>query len=101
MEKAQIVELHARLVWSDPRPDFFSYGSHGLHVMAITDKTCLLTRQYTDARRVDFAVVAGLDQVVDLLLIDGSHKVGIAADLLLDRLEKEGLLTRMKVIDHV
>lgn len=23
MEKAQIVELHARFVWSDPRPVFF------------------------------------------------------------------------------
>lgn len=69
--------------------------------MAIIDKTCLLSRQYTDARRVDFAVIVGLDQVVDLLLIDGCHKVGIAADVLLDRLEKEGLLTRIKVIDHV
>lgn len=88
-------------IWSDPQPEFLWSGAHGLHAMAVSEGTCLLTRQYTDARRVDFAVAASLDQIVELLLIDGSRKIGVAADALLDRLEKEGLLTRTKVIGRV
>ncbi|MEW9898397.1 hypothetical protein ABWL39_07185 [Chitinivorax sp. PXF-14] len=88
-------------IWSDPQPDFMSSGAHGLHVMVVSDGTCLLTRQYTDARRVDFAVAASLGQVVEILLMDDSHKVGVAADALLDKPEKEELLTRTKVIGRV
>ena len=129
MDKAKVLELYARFVWrdvteqgalpgvgwsqsicvasrslriwSDPQPDFLEYGSHGLRVMAVSDRTCLLSRQYTDARRVDFSVATSLDQIVEMLLMDSSNKVGVVVNALIDKLEKMDLLTRTKVIGRV
>lgn len=81
---------HVR-IWCDPVPNS-SNSAHGVYVMAVSEKNCLLTRQYTDARRDNFAVAASLHQVVTMLLMDSGHKVGVAVSGLLDRLEKHGLL---------
>lgn len=90
---------HVR-IWCDPVPDFLN-SAHGIYMMAISDKTCLLTRQYTDACRDNFAVAASLDQVVTMLLMDSSHKVGVAVARLLGRLEKQGLLKQTQVIGQI
>ena len=69
--------------------------------MAVSDKTCLLTRKYTDAHRDEFAVAASLDEVVAILLMGSSHNVGVAAASLLDRLQEQGLVKQTQVIGRI
>ena len=129
MDKNRIAELVARYAWKDtiqeggwqgfgwwqsvfagadhfhiqatPQPEFLTYGEHGLLVMAVTASTCLLTREYCDGRRADFAAATGIRGVADLLVAGGNYKVGVAADALLEKLSQRHMLTTMQVIGHV
>lgn len=129
MDKNRIAELVALFAWKDtiqeggwqgfgwwqsvfvgadhfhiqatPQPDFLTYGEHGLLVMAVTANTCLVTREYCDGRRADFAVAASIQDVADLLVAGSNYKVGAAADALLEKLSRLHMLTTMQVIGHV
>ncbi|BDT57232.1 hypothetical protein MasN3_07260 [Massilia varians] len=129
MDKGRIAELIARFAWKDtiqeggwqgfgwrqsvfagvdhfhiqatPQPDFLTYGEHGLLVMAVTANTCLVTREYCDGRRADFAVATSIRGVADLLVAETNHKVGVAADAVLEKLSQRHMLTTMQVIGHV
>ena len=129
MDKDRIAELVALFAWKDtiqeggwqgfgwwqsvfagadhfhiratPQPEFLTYGEHGLLVMAVTASTCLLTSEYCDGRRADFAAATGIRGVADLLVAGGNYKVGVAADALLEKLSQRHMLTTMQVIGHV
>lgn len=129
MDKDRIAELVSRFVWNDiiqeggwqgfgwsqsvfagadhfhiqaiPQPEFLTYGAHGLLVMAVTADSCLVTREYCDGRRTNFAIATSIRGVADLLVAEANHKVGVAADAVLEKLSQRQMLNTMQVIGHV
>lgn len=129
MDKNRIAELVALFAWKDtiqeggwqgfgwwqsvlvgadhfhiqatPQPDFLTYGAHGLLVMGVTENTCLVTREYCDGRRTDFAVATSINGMADLLVAETNHKIGVSADAVLEKLSQRQMLTTMQVIGHV
>lgn len=83
---------------SESRPNILGIGTHGLHVKSIDDETCLFTRLYLDGRQVEFTVAANLDHIVDIALSTISNKAGVAADEVIDKLGRDGLITLIQEI---
>lgn len=76
-----------------PEPEYFSSAAHGLEVQLIDQKRCLITRHTCDGGRSQFLAAVTLEEVADLLLQSGSHKIGLAAADVLSCLHERQLTT--------
>lgn len=88
-------------IWAEFQPGAKRYGAHGIKIQRIRDRTCLLTRQYTDGKQFQFFASISFDEAVALLLSGSCNNVGAAAADLIEKLEQQGLVEQQNLINHL
>lgn len=88
-------------IWADFQPGGANYGGHGIEIRRDHDGACLLVRQYTDGKRIQFSASINFDKAVAMLLSGSCNKVGTAAANLIEKLEQQGLVQQQNSIDQI